>query len=56
MTKEEIERLKELIRSEISYSLKECLICKNKFKDYLDNKTICVTCEREQKLNELGIV
>ena len=56
MTKDEIERLKELIRSEISYSLKECTICKNKFKDYLDNKTICVTCEREQKLNELGIV
>ena len=56
LTKEEIERLKEFIRSEISYSLKECPMCKNKFKDYSDNKTICVTCEREQKLNELGIV
>ena len=52
MTKEEIERF---IGGEILYSLKECLICKNKFKDFLDNKIICVTCERDEKLNDLGI-
>jgi len=57
MTKEELEKYKELllIRSALDF-LKECPMCKNKFKKYfLEKRNICVTCEREQKLNDLGI-
>ncbi len=43
----------------------ECPMCKrprwrfltstNKFKDFLEKRNICVTCERDEKLNDLGI-
>ena len=37
LTKEELERYREILRNELSAFLKECTICKNKFKNYLDN-------------------
>ena len=63
LTKEELEKyqehlIKEIFATEskpISAFLKECPMCKNKFKDFLEKRNICVTCEREQKLNDLGI-
>jgi uncharacterized protein (DUF983 family) len=65
LSKEELERYRELLIKEISVTeeaklykspfLKECPHCKNKFKDFLEKRTICLTCEREQKLNDLGI-
>ena len=70
VTKEEIEKYKEHLIKEISTflsrlsnlginnissAIKECPMCKNKFKDFLEKRNICVTCEREQKLNDLGI-
>jgi hypothetical protein len=47
--------LLELIRQEISAFLKICPVCENKFKDTLDKRTMCITCERNQKIKELGI-
>jgi protein-arginine kinase activator protein McsA len=55
LTKEELEKYKEYLIKEISAFLKECPMCKNKFKDFLEKRNICVNCEREQKLNDLGI-
>ena len=55
LSKEELERYREHLIKEISAFLKECPHCKNKFKDFLEKRTICLTCEREQKLNDLGI-
>lgn len=54
LSKEDKEYI-ELLIKEISAFLKECPMCKNKFKDFLEKRNICVTCEREQKLNDLGI-
>lgn len=53
MTKEELERYRNILINELSAFLKECSICKQKFKDYLDNKTICTNCDREEKLNKV---
>jgi hypothetical protein len=51
------DKLKQIIRNEIrnqlSAFLKECPICKQKFKDTLDNKIICTNCDREEKLNKV---
>ena len=47
LTKEELERFQKILRDEV------CPICKNRFKDYLDNKTICISCERDQKIDNL---
>ena len=52
-TKEELERYREILSKGISAFLKECPICKNKFKNYLDNKIICISCERDQKIDNL---
>jgi hypothetical protein len=55
MTKEQLERYKNILINinELSAFLKECSICKQKFKDSLDNKIICINCDREEKLNEI---
>ena len=64
LSKEELERYREHLIKEISAflsrlsnlgissTIKECPMCK---KDFLEKRTICLTCEREQKLNDLGI-
>ncbi len=53
LTKEELKRYRELIINELSAFLKECPICKQKFKDTLDRRIICINCDRDQKLNKL---
>jgi hypothetical protein len=53
MTKEELEKYKKILANEISAFLKECPICKQKFKDFLDIKIICTNCDREEKLNKV---
>ena len=53
VTKEEWKRLSEIIRNELSAFLKECPNCKQKFKDTLDNKTLCTSCERDQKIDSI---
>jgi hypothetical protein len=53
MTKEELKRYRELIINELSAFLKECPICKQKFKDTLDKRIICINCDRDQKLNKV---
>ncbi len=53
MTKEELERYKKILANEISAFLKECPICKQKFKDFLDIRIICTNCNREEKLNKV---
>jgi hypothetical protein len=45
----------DLIHQELSAFFKICPICENKFKDTLDKRTICISCERNQKIKELGI-
>ena len=47
MTKEELERYREFLVNELSAFLKECPTCKQKFKDTLDMRIICINCERE---------
>ena len=47
-----LSRLSNLGINNISSAIKECPMCK---KDFLEKRTICLTCEREQKLNDLGI-
>jgi hypothetical protein len=53
MTKEELERYREFLVNELSAFLKECPTCKQKFKDTLDMRIICINCERDQKLNKV---
>lgn len=53
VTKEDWERLSEIIRNELSAFLKECPNCKQKFKDTLYNKTLCTPCERDQKIDSI---
>jgi hypothetical protein len=53
VTKVELERFLKILRDEVSAFFKLCPICKNRFKDYLDNKTICISCERDQKIDNL---
>ena len=53
MTKEELERYRNILINELSAFLEECSICKQKFKDSLDNKIICINCDREDKLNKV---
>ena len=53
VTEEQWERLREMLTGELSAFLKQCPICKNKFKDYLDNKIICINCDRDQKIDNL---
>ena len=50
---EELERFLEILRNEVSAFFKLCPICENRFKDYLDNKKICISCERDQKIDNL---
>jgi rRNA maturation endonuclease Nob1 len=51
--KEEFEKYRDFLVNEISAYLKECSTCKQKFKDYLDNKTLCTSCERDQKIDSI---
>jgi len=53
VTKEDWKRLSEIIRNELSEFLKECPICKQKFKDTLDKRLICTSCERDQKIDSI---
>ncbi len=43
----------ELINKELSAFLKICPICEKKFKDTLDKRTMCISCERNQKIDKL---
>jgi hypothetical protein len=43
----------ELINKELSAFLKICPICEKKFKDTLYKRTMCIICERNQKIDEL---
>ncbi len=45
----------QLIRKEVSAFFKVCPICEMKFKDTLDKRTMCISCERIQKIKELGL-
>jgi hypothetical protein len=45
--------IRDFIRKEISAFFKICPVCENKFKDVLDTRTICVTCERNEKIDKL---
>ncbi len=42
----------DLINREISVLLKICPICEMK-SDILDKRTMCITCERNQKIDKL---
>lgn len=48
-------KFKDLVINEIHHNLglKVCPICKQKFKDMLDKRTICLNCERDQKINNV---
>jgi protein-arginine kinase activator protein McsA len=50
---EELERFLEILRNEVSAFLKLCPICKQKFKDTLDKRLICTSCERDQKIDSI---
>lgn len=45
--------VEDLVINEISSFLKVCPICKQKFKDMLDKRTMCLSCERDQKINNV---
>lgn len=45
--------VEDLVINEISAFLKVCPMCKQKFKDMLDKRTVCLNCEREQKINNV---
>lgn len=45
--------VEDLVINEISAFLKVCRICKQKFKDMLDMRTMCLNCERDQKINNV---
>lgn len=51
--REELERFLEILKSEVSAFLKLCPICKQKFKDTLDKRLICTSCERDQKIDSI---
>jgi len=53
MTKKELERHKDFLVNELSAFLKECPTCKQKFRDTLDKRIICIICERGQKLEQI---
>jgi hypothetical protein len=53
MTKKELERHRDFLVNELSAFLKECPTCKQKFRDTLDKRIICIICERGQKLKQI---
>ena len=53
MTKKELERNRDFLVNELSAFLKECPTCKQKFRDTLDKRIICIICERGQKLEQI---
>ena len=53
VTTEELERFLKILKSEVSAFLKLCPICKQKFKDTLDKRLICTSCERDQKIDSI---
>ncbi len=46
MTPRDIEKY---ISEYLSALTKECPICKSLYKNFLDKRIICISCEREQK-------
>jgi hypothetical protein len=53
VTKEQLQTYRDFLVNELSSFLKECPTCKQKFKDTLDKRIICISCERSQKLKKL---
>ena len=53
VTKEEIEKYRDFLVNEMSAFLKKCPNCKTMFKGYLSNKTLCTSCERDQKIDSI---
>ena len=53
VTKEELKIYRDFLVNELSAFLKECPTCKQKFKDTLDKRLICINCERNQKLENI---
>lgn len=53
VTKEEFEVYREFLINELSAFLKECSICKQKFRDTLDKRLICKSCDRDQKIDSI---
>lgn len=53
VTKEQLQTYRDFLVNELSAFLKECPTCKQKFKDTLDKRIICINCDRDQKLNKI---
>lgn len=53
VSKEEFEKYRELVFNEMSAFIKKCPNCKLMFKDYLDYKILCNSCERDQKIDSI---
>ena len=53
VTKEELKKYIDLLEIELTAHLKVCPICKNKFKDTLDERIICIVCDRDQKIDNI---
>jgi len=47
------DRFMEILNEELSNQLKECPICKNRFKDTLDIIKMCKVCERDKKIDSI---
>jgi len=43
----------QILNEELSNHLKECPICKNKFKDTLNIIKMCKVCERDKKIESI---
>ena len=53
VTKEEFEKYREFVLNEMSAFIKKCPNCKLMFKDTLDKRLICTSCERDQKIDSI---
>ena len=53
MTKQELQKYRDFVESELTAHLKDCPICKNKIKDTLDERIICIVCDRDQKIDNI---
>ena len=52
VTKKEFEAYREIL-NELSAFKKKCRNCGDRFRDYLGNKTLCTSCERDQKIDSI---
>ena len=52
ITKKEFEAYREIL-NELSAFKKKCRNCGDRFSDYLGNKTLCTSCERDQKIDSI---